>query len=145
MPMGVRTPVVSMSMRVLMGIVKALVHPGNDMARFISVVSSSHVMVVVSGQRGRHPPPLEPPRRHERVHRWRATLRHSATGRRRTVVSTIVSGAGSSASRPGELAKTEANLGEGAQLPGLRLEAAASPPSMEMLGNVVRHVEHSPR
>ena len=37
-------PVDSMSMRVLMGMVQALVTPGNRMARFISSVSRSGVM-----------------------------------------------------------------------------------------------------
>src|SRR5256885_1312051 len=51
-PMGVRTPVVSMSTRVLIGMVQALVHPGNCIFPFISVVSSSQVMGCSSGQTG---------------------------------------------------------------------------------------------
>ena len=44
MPTGVLMPVDSMSMRVLMGMVQALVTPGKRMARFISSVSRSGVM-----------------------------------------------------------------------------------------------------
>ncbi len=41
MPTGVRTPVVSMSMRFLIGMVQALVVPGIRSARSISSTSSS--------------------------------------------------------------------------------------------------------
>ena len=43
MPTGVLMPVASMSMRVLIGIVHALVSPGICTALFIAVVSSSMV------------------------------------------------------------------------------------------------------
>ena len=53
-PIGVRTPVVNMSTRVLIGIVQAFVQPGNCILPFISVVSSSQVMGCSSAQNGRN-------------------------------------------------------------------------------------------
>ena len=50
MPTGVLMPVESMSMRVLIGMVQALVSPGNWMASFSAVVSCSTVMRLRSGQ-----------------------------------------------------------------------------------------------
>ena len=66
-PTGVRTPVDSMSMRALIGMVQALVTPGNRMARSISPVSRSGVM----------------------------PGRQASAGLRRIVVSIMLSGAGS--------------------------------------------------
>ena len=43
-PIGVRMPVESMSMRVLIGMVHALVQPGSCTVRLSSSVSSCHVM-----------------------------------------------------------------------------------------------------
>ena len=100
-----------MSTRVLMGIVQALVHPGICSARSISAVSSSQVMGVSSGQRGRSAA-LTGSGAQEEYQRRRATLRHSSTGLSRTAVSTIDSGAGSVgvSARPA-LPKTEATSG----------------------------------
>ncbi len=49
MPTGVLMPVESMSMRVLIGMVQALVNPGNWMALFSSSVNSSTEIVFSSG------------------------------------------------------------------------------------------------
>ena len=55
MPTGVRTPVVSMSMRPLIGMVQALVMPGSCSAWSISAISSSQEMR--SGQMRRRTAP----------------------------------------------------------------------------------------
>src|SRR3954467_7442647 len=94
MPIGVRTPVVSMSTRVLIGIVHALVQPGNCIREFISVVSSSHDSGRSPGQIGRNTGASQPGAQPE-YQRWWCFLRHSFAGRSCTVVSTIVMGAGS--------------------------------------------------
>ena len=90
MPMGVRTPVVSMSMRPLIGIVHAFVVPGKRIFESISVTSSSQVR-----------------RSHQTCLRGfcnnsgsqeeyqRSFLRHCSFGLRTTVVSIIEKGAGS--------------------------------------------------
>ena len=85
MPIGVRTPVASMSIRFLIGIVHALVTPGSRTARSISLTSRSVVM----------------------------SRRHSSCGFRTTVVSYMSSGAGSVAvfARP-TLPNTEATSGK---------------------------------
>ncbi len=89
--MGVRTPVVSMSMRALMGMVQALVVPGILSASSISATSSSHEMR--SGQRWRR----RPARSHSGAHDeyQRGFDRQSSCGLSTTVVSTIEKGAGS--------------------------------------------------
>ena len=93
-PTGVRIPVESMSTRALIGMVKAFVQPGSCTASFISAVSSPGVMRRRSGQIG-----LSARARRsgaqEEYQRGRGSIRQSSTGLRRTVVSTMVSGAGS--------------------------------------------------
>src|SRR5947209_7088492 len=88
-PIGVRTPVESMSMRFLIGIVQMFGMPGKRRRASISVWSSSKVMC--SGVKN------------EKSHRaglgqseyQRGVVRHSDSGFRTTVVSTIEKGAGS--------------------------------------------------
>src|SRR5437764_424101 len=92
--MGVRTPVESMSTRVLIGIVQAFVQPGNCIFLFISAMSSSHVITRSSGQSGWKTDFIQRGAQRE-YQRSSCTFRHAAAGFRRTVVSTIVSGAGS--------------------------------------------------
>src|SRR5689334_8366283 len=93
-PTGVRTPVVSMSTRVLIGIVQALVQPGNCMRAFISAVSSSQLIGCCSGQSARNGAFIHPGA-HDEYHRAWNVFRHAPGGFSRTVVSTIVIGAGS--------------------------------------------------
>ena len=94
MPIGVRMPVESMSMRALIGIVQALVQPGIWSVRLSSSISSSRVM----------PPPVRP--RHAQPgpshsgvfpdhQRRRSIVRQRSRGASFTTVSTIESGAGS--------------------------------------------------
>src|SRR5512138_1869552 len=83
-----------MSTRVLIGIVQALVQPGNCMRVFISAVSSSHVIGCSSGHRWRSAR-LTPFGAHAEYQRAWNVLRHVSGGRSRAVVSTIVIGAGS--------------------------------------------------
>src|SRR3990170_5098718 len=88
--MGVRTPVVSMSIRALMGMVHAFVTPGNHTTESILATSSSQEMW--SGQMGRkrgfsHPGAQEEYQRSFEVH-W-------LSGFRTTVVSIMEKGAGS--------------------------------------------------
>ena len=90
MPMGVRTPVESMSMRPLMGMVHALTEPGICSARSISSISSSHEMC--SGQMW---PRKDFSRCGAHEEYQRSFARHSAGGFSTTVVSIIESGAGS--------------------------------------------------
>src|SRR3954462_11892978 len=90
MPMGVRTPVESRSMRFLMGIVQALVTPGMRRARSISSISSS--MERWSGQKGRTAGFIHSGAQAEYQ---RALGRHALSGLRTTVVSIIENGAGS--------------------------------------------------
>src|SRR2546426_10217391 len=52
MPMGVRMPVVSISTRVLIGMIQAFVHPGKAILRFISAVRSSQDIGPSSGHTG---------------------------------------------------------------------------------------------
>src|SRR5262245_62748796 len=87
-------PVDSMSTRVLMGMVQAFVHPGIWRCRFISATSSSREIVRASGHTGARTDLTKPGAQLE-YHRGTRFLRHSALGRRRTVVSTMVIGAGS--------------------------------------------------
>src|SRR5687768_10606548 len=91
MPTGVRTPVVSMSMRALMGMVQALVVPGICSARSISAVSSS--LEMRSGQTRRQTASLS--HSGDQLEYQRGLARHSETGFKTTVVSIIESGAGS--------------------------------------------------
>jgi hypothetical protein len=91
MPMGVRTPVVSMSIRALMGMVQALVVPGIWRAASISASSSSHE--IRSGQARRQSRLLSHSGDHEVYQR--ALCRHCAGGLRTIVVSIIEKGAGS--------------------------------------------------
>src|SRR6266545_6817127 len=91
MPTGVRTPVVSMSMRALMGMVQALVVPGILSASFISAISSCQDRR--SGQTRRHRRLLSHSGDHEEYQR--ALCLHSAGALRMTVVSIIEKGAGS--------------------------------------------------
>ncbi len=94
MPIGVRMPVESMSMRVLMGMVQAFVQPGSCTLRFSSSVSSCQVMRLRSGQRGRNTG-LSQPGAHDEYQRGRSSVRHSLRGLSCTTDSTIASGAGS--------------------------------------------------
>jgi hypothetical protein len=89
-PTGVRTPVVSMSVRALIGMVQALVTPGILSLPSISATSSSHE--IRSGQIGRRSG-LRKPGTHEEYQRF--LPRHSCGGLRITVVSIIEKGAGS--------------------------------------------------
>ena len=91
-PTGVRTPVLSMSMRFLMGMVQALVVPGMRSARSISSTSSSEERW--SGQiaaQDRPPSATPGPRPSRSV----PCGRHSDGGLSTTVVSIIEKGAGS--------------------------------------------------
>src|SRR5882672_11865193 len=94
MPTGVRIPVESMSTLALMGIVKALVQPGICMASFISAVSSEGEIRPRSGQI-RRSARERTGGAHDEYQRARGTMRQDSRGFRRTVVSTMVSGAGS--------------------------------------------------
>ena len=88
--MGVRTPVESMSMRALMGIVHAFVVPGIFSAWSISSTSSSWEMRSPHTWR-------KAPASHSGAHEeyQRSFFRHSNSGLRMTVVSIIENGAGS--------------------------------------------------
>src|SRR3954463_3336993 len=89
MPTGVRMPVVSMSIRFLMGMVQALVCPGRVSFAFISFTSSSHD--VVSGQRGRRTGLTKSGQDEYQ----RGRVRHWEVGLSTTTVSIIEKGAGS--------------------------------------------------
>ncbi len=90
MPTGVRMPVVNMSMRFLIGIVQALVCPGRVSEAFISLTSSSQL--IVSGHSGRSNGLTNPGRREEYQ---RGFKRHCGSGFKTTTVSIIENGAGS--------------------------------------------------
>ncbi len=90
MPIGVRMPVESMSIRALIGIVHAFVVPGIFSARSISSTSSSCEMW--SRHTWRRTPASHPGAQDEYQ---RSFFRHSDSGFRRTVVSIIENGAGS--------------------------------------------------
>src|SRR5690349_17563042 len=94
MPIGVRTPVVNMSTRVLIGIVQAFVQPGNCMRAFISAVSSSQLSGCCSGQSPRSGGFSQPGAHDEYQRAWKV-FRQADGGFSCTVVSTIVIGAGS--------------------------------------------------
>ena len=91
MPIGVRMPVVSMSIRFLIGMVQALVVPGIWSLRSISSTSSSHE--IRSGQIRVSTRPLSQPGAQEEYKRGFSL--HSDGGFRTTVVSIIEKGAGS--------------------------------------------------
>ncbi len=91
MPTGVRTPVVSMSMRALMGIVQALVVPGICRALSISATSSSQE--IRSGHRRRQRRRLS--QSGDQDEYQRSFFRHCSWGLSTTVVSIIENGAGS--------------------------------------------------
>ena len=135
-PIGVRTPVVSMSMRVLIGIVQAFVQPGNCIFPFISVVSSSQVSGRSSGQNGRKAGFSHPGDQPEYQRSW-CFLRHSLGGRSCTVVSTMVMGAGSVAlsARP-TLPNTVATSGKLRSMRSWYCSCRFAS-SMEMFGNVM--------
>src|SRR5439155_12756378 len=90
-PIGVRMPVVSMSIRFLMGMVQAFVVPGKCMAASISLTSSSYESR--SGQMRLSTSFLSHSGDHFEYQR--SLGRHSKGGFRLTTVSTIDSGAGS--------------------------------------------------
>ena len=89
--MGVRTPVVSMSMRFLMGMTQAFVVPGICSRSFISATSSSQERR--SGHRRRRSVAFSHSGAHPEYHL--SFARHSAGGRSVTTVSIMESGAGS--------------------------------------------------
>ncbi len=142
-PMGVRTPVVNMSMRVLIGMVQALVQPGSCMRSFISAVSSSQVSGRCSGQSGRRATASQPGAQPE-YQRRSGRVRQRSTGLSRTVVSTIDRGAGSVAdsTRP-ILPNTDSTSGKERRMRSWiwswRLAS-----SIEMLGKVIGMYRMSP-
>src|SRR5579863_5158009 len=87
-PIGVRTPVESMSMRFLIGMVQMFGIPGNRSCSFISSCNSSNVMR--SGTKYEN----SERKGHGQLEYHRFTLRHWLSGLRVTVVSTIENGAG---------------------------------------------------
>src|SRR5712691_4060563 len=89
-PTGVRTPVDSMSMRALIGIVQALLTPGSRSAASISATSSSQERW--SGQNGRKAGFSQAGAQAEYQ---RGLARHWDSGLSTTVVSPIEKGAGS--------------------------------------------------
>jgi hypothetical protein len=91
MPTGVRTPVVSMSIRALMGMVQALVVPGIRRALSISATSSSQE--IRSGHRCRQRRRLSHSGDPDEYQR--SLFRHWSWGLSTTVVSIIENGAGS--------------------------------------------------
>ena len=143
MPIGVRMPVVSMSTRVLMGIVKALVHPGSCSFWFISDVSSSQVLARCSGQTGRSTFLIGSGAQLE-YQRSCMTGRHCSDGLSRTVVSTIVSGAGSVgvSARP-TLPNTLSTSGKLFRTRSWTCSCLLAS-SMEMFGNVIGMYRMSP-
>ena len=94
MPIGVRMPVVSMSMRPLIGIVHAFTWPGIWSAVSISEVSSSQVIGRWSGQSLRSGVCNHSGAQPEYQRGW-AMRRHSLSGFSCTTVSNISIGAGS--------------------------------------------------
>ena len=89
MPTGVRTPVVSMSMRALIGIVQALVMPGSCSASFISLDELLGRDAVA-----RDAPEHGFSHSGAQSEYQRVDLRHSSCGFSTTMVSIIENGAG---------------------------------------------------
>ena len=94
MPIGVRIPVDSMSMRVLIGMVQALVQPGISTMRLSSATSWSQPMRRRSGHSGRRAGRSHSGAQLE-YQRLTGSMRHWSRGLSWTTVSTIDSGAGS--------------------------------------------------